>query len=196
LTYPPDFTFPKEKTITAHVAAMKVSDSVVFRRAAVQAGGCAGLWPLALSMYFGRVYTFEPDPVNFKCLQANVASTPNVSAFGCAVGDRHASVGLTRPKAKAGLWRVDGDGYIPMVPLDDVLKDAVVDAIVLDVEGLEVQALMGAERLIAANRPLLWFEYLHNTADIDAFLVSHGYAPPVQGIGGDWYSVHSSWAVH
>lgn len=192
MTYPPDFTFPAEKQVTAQVAAKTIADLVPEHRAVVQAGGCAGLWPLALAHYFDRVYTFEPEPVNFRVLQQNVVETPNITARGYALGDRSAWVGMTRPKPQAGLWRVSGDGEIPMMPLDAVLGDAPVDAIVLDVEGSELQALRGAERLIERHRPLLWFEFHHNTDAITAFLSAHGYIPPVHGVGGDCYSVHRS----
>jgi len=149
------------------------------------------LWPLALAHYFDRVYTFEPEPTNYQYLQSNIAATPSIMAFPYAVGDRRASVGLTRPKPHAGLWRVDGDGDIPLVPLDLVIGD-VVDALVLDVEGSEVPALRGAEHLITTYRPLLWFECLHHTEDIAAFLTAHGYVLPRPGVGADAYSVHES----
>jgi FkbM family methyltransferase len=189
---PPDFTYPLEKWATAHVAARGIATVVTERRAVVQGGGCAGFWPLALAQYFGHVYTFEPAPTNFQCLQLNIAAAPNISAFPCALGDTQASVGMTRTKAQAGLWRVEGEGTIPMVTLDGVLGDVAIDALVLDVEGSELQAWHGAGRLIAAHRPLLWFEYLHQTAAIDAFLAAHGYTPPACGLGGDRYSIHAS----
>jgi FkbM family methyltransferase len=190
--YPPDFTFPKEKTVTAEVAAHTIATMASDHRVVVQAGGCSGLWPLALAKHFKQVYTFEPATINFKCLKANVASVGNIAAFPCALGDKRQGVGLTRPKVGAGLWRVDGDGDVPMVPLDDILGDVVVDAIVLDVEGSEVQALRGAERLITAHRPLLWFENIHNTQAIEAFVMAHGYTVPARGVGGDCYSIHTS----
>lgn len=192
MIYPPDFTNPVAKLETAQYAAECIAGLASARRAVVQAGGCAGLWPLALSTYFEHVYTFEPEPNNFRCLVANVASATNISAFEYALGETHACVGMTRPKAQAGLWRVNGDGEIPMVALDDVLGDAVIDALVLDVEGSEVQALRGADRLIVTHRPLLWFEFLSNASAIEAFLASHGYTRPARGAGGDHYSVHLS----
>lgn len=190
MTYPPDFTFPAEKQVTAQVAAQCIAGLASGHRAVVQAGGCSGLWPIALAHYFARVYTFEPEPINFLCLEANVKATPNVSAFECALGDRSTSVGMTRPKVGAGLWRVEGEGDIPMHTIDHVLGDVAVDAIVLDIEGYEVQALRGAERVIERDRPVLWFEFLHHTADIETFLAEHGYTAPARGVGGDSYSIH------
>jgi FkbM family methyltransferase len=188
--FPPDFTHPEGKTAVAKIAAGVITTLSVAHRGVVQAGGCSGLWPLALAKYFKQVYTFEPAPINFRCLQANVALTGNIAAFPCALGETRQRVGMTRPKVGAGLWRVDGDGDVEMETLDDVLGDAVVDAIVLDVEGHEVQALKGAERIITRCRPLLWFEFMNNTAEIHDFLADHGYTVPVRGVGGDCYSMH------
>ena len=192
MTFPQDFTFPDQKVKTAGVAALSIAGLAVGHRVVVQAGGCIGLWPRALADYFAHVYTFEPSQENFACLVQNIAGLANVSASPSALGDTYGRVGLTRPKAQAGLWRVEGDGPIPRVALDDVLSDAAVDAIVLDVEGSEVAALRGAERLIAAHRPLLWFEYLHHQDAITDFLRTHGYTAPVPGLGADFYSVHTS----
>lgn len=189
MTVPPDFTFLAEKTELAEYAASCIAHLAHASGAVVQAGGCAGLWPVALSPYFDRVYTFEPEPTNFSCLQRNIAARPNITAARVALGDREQSVSLSRPKAQAGLWQVSGEGDIPMVRLDDVIEGPI-DALVLDVEGYEVQALRGAERVITTHQPLLWFEFLQHTAEIEAFLAAHGYGRPIQGLGGDCYSVH------
>lgn len=195
MTVPPDFTRPQDKWCTAKIAAGVIATKAAGRRAVVQAGGCVGLWPLALAKYFQRVYTFEPEPTNYACLQRNIAAVGHITAQQAALGDRADCVGLTRPKVGAGLWRVDGAGDIPMVVLDDVVDDAI-DAIVLDVEGSEVPALRGCERLIATHRPLLWFEFLTQTAAIEDFIATHGYTAPTRALGGDRYSVHTSRVAH
>ena len=191
MTYPPDFTCPVRKAAVADAAATCIAGLAADHRAVVQAGGCSGLWPLALASRFAHVYTFEPAPSNFQYLAANVAGVPNVTAFPFALGATAHSVGLTRPKPKAGLWRVDGDGAVPMRALDAVL-DVPIDALVLDVEGSEVPALAGAARLIATHRPLLWLEGLEHADAIASWLAAHDYAPLAHGMGGDGYSVHTS----
>lgn len=192
MTYPPDFTRPRYKEAAATQAAACIAGLSVQHRAVVQAGGCAGLWPKALAAQFAHVYTFEPAITNWPYLTANLADVPNVTAYPWALGDTTRGVSLDRPKPKAGLWRVAGDGDIPMRPLDDVLAGVPVDALVLDVEGSEVAALNGAARLIAAYRPLLWLECLEHADAITAWLVAHDYTPPRRGLDGDWYSVHTS----
>lgn len=192
MRYPPDFTVPGQKHIAASLAAESIAGLSRDRKVVVQAGGCAGLWPMALADHFDEVYTFEPEPTNFQYLRANVASRPNVYAYDYALSDTRGRTGLTRPKAQAGLWRMEGDGEIPVVTLDEFCGDLVIDALVLDVEGHEVPALKGAEQLITRHRPLLWFEYLQHTSEIDAFLEAHDYTSPAYGMGIDRYSVHTA----
>lgn len=192
MTFPPDFTHREEKTELASVVAMVIAQLAPARRVVVQAGGCSGLWPLALAKFFDRVVTFEPHPDNFECLRANIATTPTIAAFNAALGARETQIGLKRNKAQAGLWRVDGDGDIPMMRLDDVMGDVPVDALVLDVEGSELAAMEGAERLIARHRPLIWFECVEHVEAIHDFLDRHGYVPPRDGIYLDRYSIHES----
>jgi FkbM family methyltransferase len=191
MIFPPDFTYPERKTEVAAYVAGAIAVLAPARRVVVQAGGCAGLWPVALAKWFDQVYTFEPEPENYRCLQANIAGHPGITAQPIALGDRHATVGLTRHKPQAGLWRVLGAGDIPMAPLDDLI-DGPVDALVLDVEGSEPAAWRGAAQLIAKWRPLLWFECLTHPAMMAQDLAAMGYGPPQQGHGGDWYSIHQS----
>jgi FkbM family methyltransferase len=196
MTFPPDLTFPAQKAVTAQVAAKVIATLTPSRNTVVQAGGCAGLWPLALAQYFEHVYTFEPATSNFQHLQVNVEPVVNIAAYQYALGETHRLVGMTRPKLGAGLWRVDGEGDTLMVTLDEFFGAMAVDALVLDVEGFEADVWAGAERMITTHRPLLWFEYLHHRAAIDAFMSAHGYVQPITGIGGDCYSVHASRRVH
>lgn len=188
LMIPMELTYPMRKLGAAQRAAAAIAALAPRRRGVFQAGGCAGFWPLALAGWFDRVYTCEPAPDNFACLAVNVAETPSVRARACAVGDADRSVGLSRPKAQAGLWTVDGDGPIPMTTIDALVGDAPIDAIALDIEGGEAAALHGAARVIATYRPVIWLEWLRNTAALTTWLGAHDYAPPVPGLGADWYS--------
>ena len=98
-------------------------------------------------------------------------------------------------RSAAGLWRVDGDGAVPMATIDAMLFDEPVDAIVLDVEGYELQALEGAAATIELNHPLIWFEWADHGEPIRDWLAAHGYVAPRHGIGLDCYSVHRSSAL-
>ena len=190
--WPSDFTNSAGKVLVAEAAVNRIVGLCpVRRRAAVQAGGCSGLWPLTLAQHFSHVYTFEPSQTNFKCLQQNIAGHSNVSASDCALSDERRLVGLTRTKPRAGMWEVNGEGDIQAVTLDDFLGDIEVDALVLDVEGSELAAWRGAERMIIKHHPVLWFEFNRNVDALKAWLADHGYTQPQVGIGRDAFSVYN-----
>ncbi len=62
---------------------------------AIQAGGNCGVWPKAMGEKFELVYTFEPDPMNFRCLCAN-APAENIYKFNAALGPDNRRVGMLR----------------------------------------------------------------------------------------------------
>lgn len=196
MTIPPDFTYPERKVDTARLAAQVIAALAADHRGAVQAGGCIGLWPMALAAHFDRVVTCEPAPGNFAALTANIAGVPAITAHACALGAEDGTTGLSRPKPNAGLWRLDGTGDIPVRRIDDLVGDQPIDALVLDVEGSEVLALRGAERTIAQTHPLIWVECTQHAAAITAWLTAHGYPRLLHGLGGDCYSVHASRVAH
>lgn len=123
---------------------------------AVQAGGNCGIWPAAMGHKFKSVYTFEPDPVNFRCLCAN-APAENVFKFNAALGLRNCTVGLDRRPENVGAHQVDGDGNIPTLRIDALGLHAC-DLIYLDIEGYELMALQGAGTTISACHPVVVIE--------------------------------------
>ena len=129
------------------------------KRTCIQAGGNGGLWPHALAPHFDRLWTFEPDPVLFRCL---VTNTPfeHVRAFPAALGGRGGEFcTLDRwVPTNPGANRVDfGWGNVPVMAIDDfMLTD--VDLIQLDIEGAELHALRGAEGTIDQCKPVISVE--------------------------------------
>ena len=105
---------------------------------------------------FRFVYTFEPDPVNFRCLCAN-APAENVFKFNAALGSGHGCIDLARNPKRIGSHHVAGDGPIPTLLIDD-LSLATCDLIYLDVEGYEKHVLLGATDTIARCKPTIAIE--------------------------------------
>jgi FkbM family methyltransferase len=147
----------------------------------VQAGGNCGVFADQLANRFGTVYTFEPDWENFYCLSRNIVK-PNVVKFMAALGSRHELVGMKTKAANIGAHRVEGHGCVPTIKIDDLALDAL-DLAILDIEGYELNALMGGEYAISRFKPVIVIEdkghitkYGHKAGDIYAWLERLGYA--------------------
>lgn len=131
------------------------------RDVAIQAGGHCGVWPLWLVARFGTVYTFEPDARNFACLSRNVAANGSAERIFAARGllaDGRSPLSISTSKKNIGGHKGKQEpGDIPTFRIDD-LRLGACDLIVLDVEGMEVPALMGAIETIDRYRPVLQLE--------------------------------------
>lgn len=155
------------------------------RRVAVQAGGNVGIWPLELARHFDHVVTFEPDPVNMRCLRRNVPNQ-NVVAYEAALGHFDGERALLREAQNCGASRLSPiEAAIglrtPIMRLDNLALEAL-DLLQLDVEGFELYALLGAEQTIRRCRPLIVLEmkghgreYGYSDQELEEFVVGLGY---------------------
>lgn len=114
----------------------------------------------------GRVHAFEPQRIVFQHLCANLAlnGLANVEAHWAALGAaaEMARIPALDPAATANFGGVrlatEGAGEpVPMTTLDDLALTACA-LIKLDVEGMEIEVLKGAERTVARHRPAIYFE--------------------------------------
>lgn len=157
----------------------------------IQAGGNCGLTVKEFSDKFKTIYTFEPDPVNFYCLNLNVQS-PNVIKSQSCLGKERKLVEMTNSglESDCGAWYVSNEstkskGVIPTIMIDDLsLRDC--DLICLDVEGFEYNVLLGATATIRNLRPIICLENCQSWAlrysangvnDSNALLKQMGYSP-------------------
>lgn len=142
----------------------------------IQAGGNCGVYPLLLSEHFKRVYTFEPDMLNFFCL-VNNTQMPNISKFNCALGDKPGNVNVVvRDQQNVGMNMVTETKEIdvPVVTIDSFdFQD--VKLIQLDLEGYEPQALLGAVNTLKKWKPHLILECAANYAEVVKVLNPLGY---------------------
>ena len=146
----------------------------------VQAGGHAGFWADKLSREFSTVYSFEPEPILFECMRRNLDrwNTKNVVFSDKALGAELATVHL-RPHCSAGSWRIT-EPTEKTIPVDQVTIDSLnlpsCDAIFLDIEHYEIQAMIGALATIEKFKPVLHVEVLGGEEDrMKEFMASIDY---------------------
>jgi FkbM family methyltransferase len=128
----------------------------------VDAGANIGVYSEFLSSLVGphgTVHSFEPSPQNFARLKAATATLSNIHVNEMAVGSetRESLLYLSRS------LNVDHRSYAPAGParetisiktmgLDDYFQEnRTVNFIKLDIQGHELQALLGARRIITQN---------------------------------------------
>ena len=129
------------------------------RRTAVQAGGNIGLWPRRLAAAFTRVITFEPDDVSRECLSLNVPG--NVEVVPAALGAIAGRCDISHKSL--GSHKVTTGERVNVIPLDSYdLTD--LDFLQLDIEGYELQALLGSLKTIERCKPLIQVELRGLTA--------------------------------
>lgn len=121
----------------------------------VQAGGNCGQYVREFARWFGTVYTFEPDPLNFLCLTLNCGN--NVIKTQACIGNDKKFVNLNHSN-DAGAIHVEGQGNVPTVIIDELDLPSC-GLIQLDVEGYEYFALLGARRTIEKYHPVIMIEW-------------------------------------
>ncbi|MBD5150034.1 MAG: FkbM family methyltransferase [Oscillibacter sp.] len=116
----------------------------------------------------------EPDPQNMEKLAASIqADLPEALAkrtktICAAVSDVSGSITFcTKGNAASHITEeaVDQISRVPVISLDEVIQEPV-SLIKMDIEGFELRALQGAERLIRANQPLLAICGYHRQSDL------------------------------
>lgn len=146
-------------------------------RTVIQAGGNQGMYPRLLSRIFDQVYTFEPDPLNFKTLVMNCDSD-NIFKFQAALGSQQSRCIVNRlTMANVGMHQVSvsKSGVVPMVRASEVVTSNEVDLIMLDLEGYEAEALGGLVKfLVDESKPVVFVE--RATDQVKQFLSTAGYS--------------------
>lgn len=131
---------------------------------AVDVGANIGAHTIALARMVERVIAFEPLTFLYHLLCGNVAlnGLTNVQAFNLGVGKQPGRmqvpwIDYTQPAAYGG-WAPGfvGGKRTPVAPLDDVLPCA--DFLKIDVEGMELEVLEGAQRLLVESKPVIYVE--------------------------------------
>lgn len=135
----------------------------------------------------GRVDSFEASPDTIHRLRENIAinELPHVQAHHTAVGTEGGTLAFTRGLGTVNHLVPDPDESsaplveVPVIPLDDFLSPTdSLSFIKVDIEGAELLALQGAEKLLERHCPRVWLleingmvrHFGHSQDDVEDFL--------------------------
>ena len=147
-------------------------------------GAYIGLYSVALARRVGptgKVFAFEPDPINCEALISHLKLNQAVSCVDvlrCAVGDFDGDVAFRSGRSSEShvvLDSSDGTRRVECCKLDTILQDQRVDILKIDVEGFEEKVLRGGRELLSDRRrspraiyievhPFAW-ERTHTSSD-------------------------------
>ena len=117
---------------------------------------------------YGEIFALEPDPKNFRKLQAAVGNLPRVTLVpkGSSSGEEERLFSARGGRNSA----LAGEGkklrLTPMTSVDRLLDGGRADYIKMDVEGAEYETLLGCRQTIAAWHPQLSVAAYHRTEDL------------------------------
>jgi FkbM family methyltransferase len=163
-----------QRYVSKHVAGSSICLDI---------GANIGLTSVLMSHYNpnGRVYSFEPSPINLQHLRDNIQrnTSGNVEIISSAIGSADGFVNFQTPQAGANSTVIRGDASglpytkVPLITVDGwVAKKGVsaVDFIKIDVEGFEPEVLIGAAETITRLKPKLYMEFNSITTIFEARL--------------------------
>ncbi len=124
----------------------------------------------------GRVFTFEPSPINFSRLMRNIELNRGVmiSAAQTAVSDTEGTVHLLEQSSQSSIApegkQIPGEGTpVRTICLDNFVfcdNNPPPKFVKIDIEGHAGQCLTGMRRILSEHRPLMVLE-IHHTMEAD-----------------------------
>ncbi|BAF73081.1 FkbM family methyltransferase [Sulfurovum sp. NBC37-1] len=111
---------------------------------------------------------FEPDISNLEKLNKNLKEYEDIEGFIYPSGVYSSSKQLRFSGGQGSASHIDnqGDDVIQVVSMDEVLLNYKVNFIKMDIEGAEIEALLGAKNLIQKNTPILALSAYHKFDDL------------------------------
>lgn len=124
----------------------------------------------------GRLFAFEPLPISYEYLVKQF-NLPNVKIYNMALSDQKGTANfnyVVNNTAYSGLQKrqypTSNEKVVEITVKTDLLDNILdsnqrVSLIKIDVEGAELQVLVGAKNIIKRDKPIIIFEYASGGAD-------------------------------
>lgn len=148
------------------VIKKNLSDEEVFVDIGAFTGDSIEQFILAVNNKYKKIYAFEPERSNIREAKA-IFCDARIDFYQNGVGKESGTLYLTR-KGEASHCDVTGDEAaekVEVVKLDDVIQEKIT-YIKMDIEGMELDALKGAEGLIRRYKPKLAICVYHKMEDM------------------------------
>lgn len=147
-----DIISPKEQEVFVDGGSLDGNDSIRFME-----------W---CDKRYDAIYAFEPDPSNCKAMQVLMKKYERLTVYEQALWNDNTELRFATEKKENSGVSDEGDKIISATSIDKSLSGVPVTFIKMDIEGSEMQALIGAEQTIRRNKPRLAVCVYHKPEDI------------------------------
>lgn len=186
-----------EEGLRKEINALLKPDDILF-----EVGAHIGTWSVFLAQVIkeGELHVFEPVPINYQKLQANISlnKLTNVKTYPCAIGKQIGEATLSVPDTDApavGSLYSQGDAQCEIqVPLDTIDHLAQEHGrwptfLKIDCEGAEADVLRGAQKALANSVRAIFIEVHPN------ILKSQGEDPDalIDGLLKQGFTIKRKW---
>lgn len=117
-----------------------------------------------------QAFMFELDKSIYEQCYENVKDLVkkgvDIKLYPYGVSDSHRTVKITTGDGNSRLLDMGGEVTSEVFALDDILMEDTINYIKMDVEGEELRALKGAEKILKTKRPLLAICLYHKPEDM------------------------------
>jgi FkbM family methyltransferase len=143
------------------------------KHTALDIGANIGNHSVFLSKFFNHVCSFEPNPITYDVLLLNskyAVPRKNITTYNIGLSDKDDKLPFTIIPSNIGASRIESKNvdrksnnkiiYINVKKADKIasLQKENISLIKIDIEGHEINALKGAEKIIKSNKPAILFE--------------------------------------
>ena len=111
---------------------------------------------------YSHITAVEPDPKTFLKLTKNTENL-NVELINAAIHKENGQIPFSFKSSRGST--AGGDDFIKAVCIDHIAKDKRFDYIKFDVEGKELDAILGGEKTIKRDRPKMLISAYHKSDD-------------------------------
>lgn len=114
---------------------------------------------------YQKMYAYEPDADNYIKLQELSRNVANLECFNMATGNTNGYCKFKKTATSGSCISDVGSANVKIARLDDQITDDI-SLLKMDIEGAELDSLMGAEQLIKRCKPKLAICVYHKFSDL------------------------------
>ena len=117
---------------------------------------------------YNHIWAAEPDNTNYKKLMQYIEDEKlsNVEVVNKGIYGYAGKLPFQEEGSMLSMISEDSDNYIEVDTIDNIVDGKPVTYIKMDVEGVELMALRGAEKTIRMNKPILGISIYHKERDL------------------------------